>query len=58
MYLKRAEGEGQKATTAGQTVELVTKDGLGGANRKLDQVRLALARNLARALVVGFENPF
>lgn len=28
------------------------------AYRKLDQVRLALARNLARALVVGFENPF
>jgi hypothetical protein len=41
--------------TAGQTV---TKNGLDGANRKLDQVRLALARNLARALVVGFENPF
>jgi nuclear pore complex protein Nup85 len=32
--------------------------GLPAAYRKLDQVRLALARNLARALVVGFENPF
>lgn len=43
---------------AGQTVEAVTKLGLSEANRRLDQVRLALARNLARALVVGFENPF
>lgn len=28
------------------------------ATRKLEEVRLALARNLARALVVGFDNPF
>jgi nuclear pore complex protein Nup85 len=28
------------------------------ALRKLEEVRLALARNLARALVVGFDNPF
>ncbi|WVQ98889.1 hypothetical protein IAU59_006020 [Kwoniella sp. CBS 9459] len=26
--------------------------------KKIDEVRLALARNLARALVVGFDNPF
>ncbi len=26
--------------------------------RKLEEVRLALGRNLARALVVGFDNPF
>lgn len=58
MYLQRNEGEKVTMTTAGQTVEAVTKNGLDGANRKLDQVRLALARNLARALVVGFENPF
>lgn len=35
-----------------------TKRGSEEAYRKLEQVRLALARNLARALVVGFENPF
>jgi nuclear pore complex protein Nup85 len=26
--------------------------------RKLEEVRLALARNLARAVIVGFDNPF
>ena len=28
------------------------------ARRKLEEVRLAMARNLARALVVNFDNPF
>lgn len=31
---------------------------MSAALRKLEEVRLALARNLARALVVGFDNPF
>lgn len=26
--------------------------------RQLEEVRLALARNLARAIIVGFDNPF
>lgn len=34
------------------------KAGIALARRKLEEVRLALARNLARALVVGFDNPF
>jgi nuclear pore complex protein Nup85 len=55
IYLERSEST---ATAAGQATEKVMKMGLPEANRKLDQVRLALARNLARALVVGFENPF
>jgi nuclear pore complex protein Nup85 len=55
IYLQRSEAS--TATAAGQA-EKATKMGLPEANRKLDQVRLALARNLARALVVGFENPF
>lgn len=40
--------------------EVVREDkaGIGLALRKMDEVRLALARNLARALVVGFDNPF
>ena len=32
--------------------------GHAAALNKLEEVRLALARNLARALVVGFDNPF
>jgi nuclear pore complex protein Nup85 len=55
IYLQRSEST---ATAAGQVAEKVTEMGMPEANRKLDQVRLALARNLARALVVGFENPF
>jgi nuclear pore complex protein Nup85 len=55
-YLQRSEAA--SAIASGQTAETVTKMGLPEAYRKLDQVRLALARNLARALVVGFENPF
>jgi nuclear pore complex protein Nup85 len=55
IYLQRSEAS---TTVSGQAVEKVTRMGLPEANRKLDQVRLALARNLARALVVGFENPF
>lgn len=51
IYLHRSEA-------TGRAVKPSTKMGLSEANRKLDQVRLALARNLARALVVGFENPF
>lgn len=61
VYLERhsapaAAEEGKKQSTLdiGET----TKRGTEGAYRKLEQVRLALARNLARALVVGFENPF
>jgi len=50
--------EASTATATGRAPEKVTKMGLPEANRRLDQVRLALARNLARALVVGFENPF
>jgi nuclear pore complex protein Nup85 len=34
------------------------KQGMEDAQRKMEEVRLALARNLARALVVGFDNPF
>ncbi|KAL7424161.1 hypothetical protein Q5752_001747 [Cryptotrichosporon argae] len=34
------------------------KDGAQAARRRLDEVRLALARNLARALVDGFDHPF
>ena len=56
IYLQRSEASTE--TAAGQVSEKVTKMGLPEAYRKLDQVRLALARNLARALVVGFENPF
>jgi nuclear pore complex protein Nup85 len=56
IYLQRSEASTSSAS--GQAAEKVTKMGLPEANRKLDQVRLALARNLARALVVGFENPF
>ena len=33
-------------------------DGMILARRKMEEVRLALARNLARALVDGFDNPF
>lgn len=39
-------------------VEETIKRGLGDAQRELDEVRLAIARNLSRALVNGFENPF
>jgi len=46
-YLRRKEG------IAGNT-----KNGTALARRKMEEVRLALARNLARALVVGFDNPF
>jgi nuclear pore complex protein Nup85 len=55
IYLQRSEA---MPTVTGQATESRPKLGLPEANRKLDQVRLALARNLARALVVGFENPF
>ncbi|TXT13662.1 hypothetical protein VHUM_01029 [Vanrija humicola] len=48
---KAANGVGAKA---GDEVSAGTKI----ARRKLDEVRLALARNLARALVDGFDNPF
>ncbi|ORY28255.1 Nup85 nucleoporin-domain-containing protein [Naematelia encephala] len=40
---------------AGQTQS--SKD-LSAAWKKLEEVRLALARNLSRALVTGFDNPF
>ena len=59
VYLER-----HSASTAGQakqsTLDIgeTSRRGAEGAYRKLEQVRLALARNLARALVVGFENPF
>ena len=55
IYLARSEG---LAVETNLGVEAITKKGRSGADRKLEQVRLALARNLARALVVGFENPF
>ncbi|EIW66274.1 hypothetical protein TREMEDRAFT_70200 [Tremella mesenterica DSM 1558] len=35
-----------------------SEDGISLAIRKLEEARLALARNLARALVVGFDAPF
>ena len=59
VYLERhsasaTEEKKQSSLDIGET----TKRGSEGAYRKLEQVRLALARNLARALVVGFENPF
>lgn len=57
VYLQR-QGSGKKATTDVSSIETVTSQGQAGAYRKLDEVRLALARNLARALVIGFENPF
>ena len=56
IYLRRDESPESSTTT--QTVETITKAGLAEAHRKLDQVRLAVARNLARSLVVGFDNPF
>lgn len=59
VYLERhstAAGAEKKQSTL--DIAETTRRGSEGAYRKLEQVRLALARNLARALVVGFENPF
>ena len=46
-YLRRQEGIASDGST-----------GLALARRKMEEVRLALARNLARALVAGFDSPF
>lgn len=48
MYLRRKNGM-DKAVEAGDWSMPL---------RKLEEVRLALARNLARAIVVGFDGPF
>ena len=46
-YLRRSSG-----------AEDDEKSGMVSARRKMEEVRLALARNLARALIIGFDNPF
>jgi nuclear pore complex protein Nup85 len=48
----------RKPDTSKKGIEETMKRGLGDAQRKLDEVRLAIARNLSRALVQGFDNPF
>lgn len=57
-----AEGGSANGTKAANGVPAKAGDetsaGTVIARRKLDEVRLALARNLARALVDGFDNPF
>jgi nuclear pore complex protein Nup85 len=58
IYLQRSEASESAPAPTPVEAAKTTKIGLLEAHRKLDQVRLALARNLARALVVGFENPF
>lgn len=56
-YLRR-DAQGEPV----EPVKVVTpeeeKRGMSIALRKMEEVRLALARNLARALVSGFDNPF
>ncbi len=46
----------RKAKDTAQTKE--SEKVYDAARRKLEEVRLALARNLARALVAGFDTPF
>lgn len=58
VYLQRQTATSSTNTSSEASIEATTKQGQAGAHRRLDEVRLALARNLARALVVGFENPF
>jgi nuclear pore complex protein Nup85 len=59
IYLQRQSPSADASTKVGEpSIETITQQGQAGAYRKLDEVRLGLARNLARALVVGFENPF
>ena len=47
-YLRRSSG----------AADSDEKSGMALARRKMEEVRLALARNLARALIIGFDNPF
>ncbi|KAK8869665.1 hypothetical protein IAR55_000233 [Kwoniella newhampshirensis] len=56
LYLQRLAGEieEKEKKTNGDKKSLGTEAAL----RKMDEVRLALGRNLARAVVVGFDNPF
>jgi nuclear pore complex protein Nup85 len=51
---------GRKEERGGQRLVngAADRQGMEIAIRKMEEVRLALARNLARALVVGFDNPF
>lgn len=60
VYLERFDNTSADPKAKAPTINIskTTQRGLEPARRKLEQVRLALARNLARALVVGFENPF
>jgi nuclear pore complex protein Nup85 len=58
VYLQRQTATSSTITSSEAGIEATTKQGQAEAYRKLEEVRLALARNLARALVVGFENPF
>jgi nuclear pore complex protein Nup85 len=51
------EGSDQRGDGKAEAA-LDKKQGMDEAQRKMEEVRLALARNLARALVVGFDNPF
>lgn len=54
---RRKAGNEQRGDGKAQAI-LDRKQGMEDAQRKMEEVRLALARNLARALVVGFDNPF
>ncbi|OCF44154.1 nuclear pore complex protein Nup85 [Kwoniella heveanensis CBS 569] len=58
-YLDRSQAaksqqQQQQVKSTTSKVTTTTED----AWKKIDEVRLALARNLARALVIGFDNPF
>jgi nuclear pore complex protein Nup85 len=48
----------RRKTGAGAVAEAAVEGDWSEAWRKLEEVRLALARNLARAVIVGFDNPF
>lgn len=54
----RAATSTAESTTAPTPAEITKKADLTAAFRRIEECRLALARNLARALVVGFDNPF
>lgn len=51
-------GKGTMVDASNKGVEETMKRGVGEARRKLEEVRLAIARNLSRALLIGFDNPF
>lgn len=47
-----------QAAVSNTSPETTQTTDLTAAFRRIEECRLALARNLARALVVGFDNPF